>query len=162
MISRNLRHLRLFLAACEPGSLTRASEVARVLQPAVTQALGKLEREVGGPLFDRTRHGVVPTERGEVPARRAAGALARLDPSLREVSPRLPLTASAAQLSALIALIAVVDAEIAKGLLIALDVRADWPARPVGLSMREGWLPTQAQGLLLDLLRAAAARCGRR
>ena len=82
-----------------------------------------------------------------------------LDPSLREVSPRLPLTASAAQLSALIA---VVDAEIAKGLLIALDVRADWPARPVGLSMREGWLPTQAQGLLPDLLRAAAARYGRR
>ncbi|EEX12774.1 transcriptional regulator, LysR family [Citreicella sp. SE45] len=42
MISRNLRHLRLFLAACELGSLTRASEVARVTRPAVTQAQGLL------------------------------------------------------------------------------------------------------------------------
>jgi LysR family transcriptional regulator, regulator for genes of the gallate degradation pathway len=104
MISRNLRHLWLFLAASELGSLTRASEGACVSQPAVTQALGKLERAAGGPLFDRTRHGVFASERGEVLARRVARALARMDAALREGSPLLPLTASAAQLSARIAL----------------------------------------------------------
>ncbi|MBN8185380.1 LysR family transcriptional regulator [Salipiger thiooxidans] len=88
MISRNLGHLRLFFAASQLGSRIRASKVARVSQPAVTQALGKLKRAAGGPLFDRTRHGVFAPERGERLARRVVRALARLDPALREVSPR--------------------------------------------------------------------------
>ncbi len=49
------------------------------------------------------------------------------------------------------------EAEIAKGLLTRLDVRVDWPGRPIGLTLREGWVPTRAQAVLLDHLRAAAA-----
>ena len=93
---------------CELGSLTLASERAHVSQPAVTQALGKLERQAGGTLFDRTRQGVFPTERGRVLGARVARAFRRLDPALADLSTRLPTTASAAQLSALIA---VADAE---------------------------------------------------
>ncbi|SFI14369.1 LysR family transcriptional regulator [Albimonas pacifica] len=101
-ISRNLRHLRVFLEVADAGSLTLAAERAHVSQPAVTQAINKLERQAGGDLFRRTRQGFFLTERGEVLALRVRRALARLDPALVEVSPRLRLTASAAQLHALI------------------------------------------------------------
>lgn len=108
MISRNLRHLRLFLAVCELGTLTRAAARGNVSQPAVTQALRKLEQTAGGRLFDRSRQGIYPTARGRILQARAARALGRLDRVLADLSPRLPLTASSAQLTAFVA---VCDAE---------------------------------------------------
>ena len=104
MISRNLRHFRVFLAVAELHSPTSASERCRVSQPAVTQSLGKLEREVGGALFERTRQGFFLTERGKVFEARIRRAMERLDAALAEVSPRLTVTATAAQLQALIAM----------------------------------------------------------
>lgn len=58
----SVRHLRRFLAVTEKGSITRAAEIGLVSQPAVTQAIAKLEREAGAPLFDRTPQGLFPTE----------------------------------------------------------------------------------------------------
>lgn len=103
MISRNLRHLRLLLAVAETGSLTHAAALAHVSQPAVTQAIGKLEREAGGALFNRTRQGVFATARGAALAQRVRRAFDLLDPALADVSPRLKLTATSAQLQALVA-----------------------------------------------------------
>ena len=103
MISRNLRHLRLLLAVAETGSLTQAAGLAHVSQPAVTQAIRKLERETGGPLFDRTRQGFFATPRGEALSNRVRRAFDLLDPALADLSPRLRLTASSAQLQALVA-----------------------------------------------------------
>ena len=103
MISRNLRHFRLILAVADLGSLTRASEVCHVSQPAVTQAIIKIEREVGGAIFERTRNGFFLTPRGEVLAARFRRAFELLDPALADVSTRLRLTVSHAQLQALIA-----------------------------------------------------------
>ncbi|MCA0996957.1 LysR family transcriptional regulator [Alloyangia pacifica] len=108
MISRNLRHLRVFLAVLELRSLTQASARTHVSQPAVTQALGKLETQAGGALFERSRQGVFATERGALLGTRVTRAFARLDPVLEALSPRLCLTASSSQLTALIA---VVDTE---------------------------------------------------
>lgn len=108
MISRNLRHLRVFLAVCELGSLTQASARGNVSQPAGTQALRKLEAAAGGALFERTRQGMYPTDRGRLLQARAGRAFGRLDAALADLSPRLPLTASSAQLSAFVA---VCDAE---------------------------------------------------
>ncbi|MBE9636359.1 LysR family transcriptional regulator [Salipiger mangrovisoli] len=108
MISRNLRHLRVFLAVLELRSLTLASARMRISQPAVTQALAKLESQTRGPLFDRTRQGVFATERGQLLGARVTRAFGRLDPALAALSPRLCLTASSSQLAALIA---VVDTE---------------------------------------------------
>lgn len=102
-ISRNLRHFRVFLSVAQLHSPTRAADLCRVSQPAVTQAIGKLEREIGALLFDRTPNGLFLTDRGEVFASRIARAMGRLDQAMRDVSPRLELTATVAQLQALIA-----------------------------------------------------------
>lgn len=47
-------------------------------------------------------------------------------------------------------------AEVAKGLLVRLRTAARWPGRPIGLTYRTGWVPTKAQGILLDFIRCAA------
>ncbi len=102
-LPRNLRHFRVFLTVAERQSLTLASDICGVSQPAVSQALHKIETESGGVLFARTRTGVFLNDRGRVLARRVARCFDILDPALREVSERLPLTATVAQLQALIA-----------------------------------------------------------
>ncbi len=54
----NLRHLRVFLAIAETGSITRAAEAARLSQPAVTQGLTRLEAALGAALFRRGPQGL--------------------------------------------------------------------------------------------------------
>ena len=100
----NLRHLRVFLAVVRHGSVTRAAAASNVSQSAVTQAIAKLEAFADAPLFRRTLKGVFATPAGDILAGRAQRAFALLDPALREVGPRLPLTATSAQLTALAAM----------------------------------------------------------
>jgi LysR family transcriptional regulator, regulator for genes of the gallate degradation pathway len=99
----NFRHLRVFLAVVDSGSVTRAAEMALVSQPAVTQAIAKLEREAETPLFRRGPQGLSPTPAGEALANRVRRAFGFVDSAFLEISPRLRLTATAAQLQALIA-----------------------------------------------------------
>lgn len=99
----NLRHLRAFLAVVAQGSATRAAEACRVSQPAITQAIARLESAAGEPLFLRTPQGFRPTAAGGILARRAGRALSRLDAALDDVAPRLVLTATRPQLFALAA-----------------------------------------------------------
>lgn len=54
----NLRHLRIFVAVAETGSIGRAAVLCNVSQPAATQAIGRLERVAGQPLFLRRPRGV--------------------------------------------------------------------------------------------------------
>ena len=103
MIDANLRHLRVFLSVVESASITRAAEHCHVTQPAVTQAIAKLETEAGQPLFHRTRQGFFPTAAGEALQRRAGRAMTMLDLALGEIAPRLRVTATRAQLQALVA-----------------------------------------------------------
>lgn len=100
----SFRHLRLLLWVVEHGSITRAAEIGRVSQPAVTQAIAKLEREAGAPLLHRTPRGLFPSEAGTVLASRVARAFALLDPALDAVAPRLRLTVTVSRLEALIAM----------------------------------------------------------
>ncbi|WP_349294681.1 LysR family transcriptional regulator (plasmid) [Thioclava sp. 'Guangxiensis'] len=99
----NLRHLRAFLSVAQTGSITRAAELCHISQPAVTQAIAKLETEAGQPLFTRTPQGLFATEAGQVLHHRTARAMTPLDTHLHEIAPRLVLTATRAQLQALIA-----------------------------------------------------------
>lgn len=104
MNSPNLRHVRVFLAVIDCGAPTAAAELCGISQPAVTQAIAKMEAEAGGALFDRTRAGFFPTERGRILEARLRRAMERLDAALAAVAPRLKLTATAAQLQALVAI----------------------------------------------------------
>jgi LysR family transcriptional regulator of gallate degradation len=99
----NLRHLRVFLAVVDTGSVTRAAESCFISQPAVTQALTKLEAMLELSLFSRTPRGLFVNEAGKVLAMRVRRAFHFLDPAFDDLSSRLKVTATAAQLEALVA-----------------------------------------------------------
>ncbi len=99
----NLRHLRVFLTVSETGSVTRAAEISRVSQPAVTQAISRLEGTLGVALFNRLPHGSFLTPAGEIFHRRVQRAFLLLDRVLTEIAPRLQLTLTGSQIDALIA-----------------------------------------------------------
>ena len=48
-----MHQIRYFLALCEEGSFTCAAKRSGVTQPSLTNAISALERELGGPLFQR-------------------------------------------------------------------------------------------------------------
>ncbi|MEE1930750.1 LysR family transcriptional regulator [Streptomyces sp. TRM 70351] len=61
-----LRHLKIIRAIAEAGSLTKAASVLGLAQPALSAQLKRVERMLGGRLFERGRHGVRPTPLGEL------------------------------------------------------------------------------------------------
>lgn len=61
-----MHQIRYFLAVARTLNFTRAAEECRVSQPALSQAIGKLEDELGGPLFRRERALTHLTDLGRV------------------------------------------------------------------------------------------------
>ncbi|WP_405095900.1 LysR family transcriptional regulator [Micromonospora sp. NBC_01412] len=66
-----LRHLRVVCAIAETGSVTKAASTLGLAQPALTAQLQRIERTLGGPLFERDRRGARPTALGELVLSRA-------------------------------------------------------------------------------------------
>lgn len=62
----NIRHLRAFVAVAESRSISAASRKVFISQPAITQAIAKMEKTLGATLFDRRPDGVFPTEAGSL------------------------------------------------------------------------------------------------
>lgn len=60
----NLRHLRYFYAVAREGGFTRASQVLRVRQPALSKMVGELESALGFQLFERHGRSLLLTTRG--------------------------------------------------------------------------------------------------
>ena len=81
----NLRHLRALPAIAAHGSLSRVAEAMGLSQPALTQGLGKLERQLGLRLLDRRSDGVSLTGEGAVLAERSARAFDYLAASSRRL-----------------------------------------------------------------------------
>lgn len=61
-----MQQIRYFLAVCDQGSITHAAQLTYVSQPSLTQAIKKLEDEMGGALFTRTRSGCQLTPLGRM------------------------------------------------------------------------------------------------
>jgi DNA-binding transcriptional LysR family regulator len=61
-----LRQLEVFLAVARAGSFRRAAEALHLSQPALSQHVAELERQLGARLFDRLSRRVASTEAGRV------------------------------------------------------------------------------------------------
>ena len=59
-----LRHMRIFVAVCETGSVTAAAEKLYLSQPAVSLAIHELETHYGVRLFDRISRKLYRTAAG--------------------------------------------------------------------------------------------------
>lgn len=80
-----LDHVEAFLAIVRRGGFTRASASLHLSQPAISRRIDLLESELGAPLFERIRTGVVLTEAGRAFLPHAEAALASLRDGLAAV-----------------------------------------------------------------------------
>jgi DNA-binding transcriptional LysR family regulator len=85
-----IRHLRVVTAIATAGSISRAAAALGYTQPALTAQLQRIERALGGPLFERGGSGVRPTTLGTIVLNHSTGLLALYDDLLRDVRQRGP------------------------------------------------------------------------
>jgi DNA-binding transcriptional LysR family regulator len=82
--------LRVFLHACETGSMTQAANRSNLTLAAVSARIRALEEGVGIPLLRRHARGVVATPAGEALARHARLLFHQREVLRRDVSPSRP------------------------------------------------------------------------
>ncbi len=80
----NLRHLRAFREVARANSVSLAAKTVYLSQPAITQAIAKLEEMVDAPLFERRNDGMYPTEPGDLFRIRVDRALDHIETGARE------------------------------------------------------------------------------
>jgi LysR family nitrogen assimilation transcriptional regulator len=82
----DLRVLQAFIRVAELGSIARAASVLSQTQPTISRQIAALERDVGGALFLRHRHGMSLSPAGSLFRERALQALRSLDQARAEFS----------------------------------------------------------------------------
>ena len=80
-----LRDLHILLAIAERGSLIKAAHDLAISPPVISKAITDLEAAVGARLFDRDRHGAVPTTFGRALINRSVAALDELRQGVKEL-----------------------------------------------------------------------------
>lgn len=81
----DVRHLRIFLAVAEAGSIHGGARRLMIAQPALSQALRKLERDLDTTLLVRSHKGVELTDAGTALLHHARDLLARFDQTVNVV-----------------------------------------------------------------------------
>ena len=81
----NLRRLKYFIKIVDVGSLTLASEVLHIAQPALSQQIATLEGEFNEQLLIRTSKGVTPTDAGRTLYKHAQAILKQVEQARVEV-----------------------------------------------------------------------------
>lgn len=74
----NLRHLRAFCETCRLGSVASVARKIHLSQPAVTQAISKLEQQLDISLFDRSPQGMTATDAANLIRPRIEDALEKI------------------------------------------------------------------------------------
>src|ERR1700752_2983057 len=82
----NVQRLKVLREVAARGSFSGAAEALSYTQSAVSQAVAKLEAEMGVPLIERDRRGVRPTAAGAALVDHADGIFARLEVAEAEVA----------------------------------------------------------------------------
>lgn len=83
----DLRCLRSFVVLAQELHFGHAAVMLGITQPALSQQIGRLEREVGALLLTRTSRSVALTAAGSVLLRRARRTLASSYPTCCAASP---------------------------------------------------------------------------
>lgn len=81
----DLRALRYFRTVAECGSFSRASDLLRISQPAVSRTIRELEAELGKELLTRGREGARLTEAGRILFEHSAQLLRQVEQAASEV-----------------------------------------------------------------------------
>jgi len=81
-----LRELSVFVAVVEEGGLSAAARRLHVSQPALSQTISGLERELRVKLVERSRSGTRPTEAGRTLLDEARAVLARYHQAVRTMA----------------------------------------------------------------------------
>ena len=84
----DIAHLRDFIAVVDAGSLTRAATTLGVSQPALSQRMTQVERELGTRLLERGPRGIEPTEAGRALYRDAEPVVRQFDQLTKSVDHR--------------------------------------------------------------------------
>src|SRR5262249_42863844 len=71
----DLRQLRTFVTIAEQGTVSGASALLRVAQPALSRQIQELENDLGIKLFDRIRRRLILTTEGKLLLADCRGAL---------------------------------------------------------------------------------------
>lgn len=61
----DLRQIQYFICLYEERNVTRAAGRLNVVQPALSAQIGRLQKQLGLTLFERTNHGMIPTPAAE-------------------------------------------------------------------------------------------------
>src|SRR5580692_12708395 len=83
--SASIRHLRLFESVARLSGVRRASEECHLSQPAVTQAIAKLEEQIGLSLLERGASGSYLNELGVIFQRRTERLFTQIEQALLEL-----------------------------------------------------------------------------
>ena len=81
-----LLQLRYFLEVAESEHVTHSAQKLRVSQPSLTQAISRLERELGVQLFEPEGRGIRLTEAGCFYSKRIAKAVGEIDSATSELA----------------------------------------------------------------------------
>jgi len=75
----NTENLRLFISACETGSLLKVANRKNLSTPTLSRKIKQLEEEIGTTLLKRGRRGVQPTPQGLLLLEKATNLITLID-----------------------------------------------------------------------------------